>query len=413
MTAILSQGSPVRFELADAATWPDPWGMYRALRDHDPVHHIVPDGRPDQDYYVLSRHADIWAAARDHQTFSSAQGLTVNYGELEMIGLADNPPMVMQDPPVHTEFRKLVSRGFTPRQVEAVEPEVREFVVERLERLRANGGGDIVAELFKPLPSMVVAHYLGVPEEDRGRFDGWTEAIVAANTTDGGVAGALGTLGDALGEMMGCFTTLIERRRTEPGDDTVSHLVSAGVGADGDIAGVLSILAFTFTMVTGGNDTTTGMLGGSVQLLHQRPDQRRLLVERPDLIPGAVDEFLRLTSPVQGLARTATRDVTIGDRTIPEGRKVLLLYGSANRDEREYGSDAAELDVTRNFRNILTFSHGAHFCLGSAAARMQSRVALSELLARIPDFEVDESGIVWAGGSYVRRPLSVPFRVKR
>jgi cytochrome P450 len=386
--------------------------MYRALRDHDPVHHVVPASKPDDDYYVLTRHADIWAAARDHETFSSAQGLTVNYGDLEMIGLQDNPPMVMQDPPVHTEFRKLVARGFTPRQVEAVEPKVREYVVERIEGLRANGGGDIVTELFKPLPSMVVAHYLGVPEEDRGQFDGWTDAIVAANTTEGGIAGALETVGEAVGSMMGYFTELIERRRTEPEDDTISHLVAAGVGADGDIAGVLSVLAFTFTMVTGGNDTTTGMLGSSVQLLHQRPDQRRLLVDNPDLIPGAVDEFLRLTSPVQALARTATRDVTIGDTTVPAGRRVLLVYGSGNRDERQYGPDASELDVERHPRNLLTFSHGAHHCLGAAAARMQSRVALTELLTRCPDFEVDEDNIVWAGGSYVRRPLSVPIRVR-
>jgi cytochrome P450 family 130 len=312
---------------------------------------------------VLSRHSDIWAAARDHETFSSADGLTVNYDDLKLIGLQDNPPMVMQDPPVHTEFRKLVSRGFTPRQVEAVEPKVREFVVARIERLRTNGGGDIVAELFKPLPSMVVAHYLGVPEEDRTQFDGWTQAIVAANISTGGVAGALW------------------------------------------------VLAFTFTMVTGGNDTTTGMLGGSVQLLNQRPDQRRILTENPSLIADSVDELLRLTSPVQGLARTTTRDVTIGKTTIPAGRRVLLLYGSGNRDERQYGPEASELDVTRCPRNILTFSHGAHHCLGAAAARMQSRVTLTELLARCPDFEVDESGIVWADGSYVRRPLSVPFRV--
>jgi cytochrome P450 family 130 len=385
--------------------------MYSALREHDPVHHVIPAEHPEHDYWVLSRHADVWAAARDNETFSSAQGLTVNYGELELIGLQDNPPFVMQDPPVHTEFRKLVSRGFTPRQVEAVEPKVREFVVERIERIRANGRGDIVAELFKPLPSMVVAHYLGVPEEDRNQFDGWTEAIVAANTTSGGVAGALGGLGDALGEMMAYFTALIERRRRQPEDDTISHLVAAGVGADGDIAGTLSVLAFTFTMVTGGNDTTTGMLGGTAQLLHQRPDQRRLLVDNPELIPDAIDEFLRLTSPVQGLARTTTRDVAIHDNTIPADRRVLLLYGSANRDEREFGQNAAELEVERRPRNILTFSHGAHFCLGAAAARMQSRVALTELLARCPDFEVDESGIVWAGGSYVRRPLSVPFRV--
>jgi cytochrome P450 family 130 len=405
--------APVRFALATADTWPDPWPMYRELRDHDPVHHVVPDERPSDDYYVLSRHADIWAAARDHETFSSAQGLTVNYGELDLIGLADNPPMVMQDPPAHTEFRKLVARGFTPRQVESVEPEVRAFVVERIERLRRAGGGDIVAELFKPLPSMVVAHYLGVPAEDRGKFDGWTDAIVAANTTEAGITGALGTLGDALGEMMGYFTALIERRRTDPGDDTVSHLVAAGIGADGDVAGVLSVLAFTFTMVTGGNDTTTGMLGGSVQLLHQRPDQRRLLSERPELVGDAVDELLRLTSPVQMLGRTVTRDVTVGGVTIPAGRRVMLLYGSGNRDERQFGEDAGELDVARRPRNILTFSHGAHHCLGAAAARMQARVTLGELLTRIPEFTVDEDAIVWSGGSYVRRPLSVPVRVGR
>ena len=409
MTSTLSHAP--RFQLANAATWANPWPMYRALRDHDPVHHVVPTHKPEDDYYVLTRHADIWAAARDHETFSSAQGLTVNYGDLEMIGLKDNPPFVMQDPPVHTEFRKLVSRGFTPRQVEAVEPKVREFVVQRLERLVANGGGDIVAELFKPLPSMVVAHYLGVPEEDWVQFDGWTQAIVAANTAEGGIAVALETVGDAVGSMMAYFTALIEHRRTEPEDDTISHLVAAGVGADGDIAGVLSILGFTFTMVTGGNDTVTGMLGGSMPLLHNRPDQRQLLIDDPERIPAAVDELLRLTSPAQALARTVTRDATIGDTTMPAGRRVLLVYGSGNRDERQFGSDAAELDVERHPRNLLTFSHGAHHCLGAAAARMQSRVALNELLSRCPDFEVDEAGIVWAGGSYVRRPVSVPLRV--
>ncbi len=396
-----------RFQLCTAETWPDPYPMYAALRDHDPVHHVVPADHPENDYYVLSRHTDIWAAAADHQTFSSAQGLTVNYGELEMIGLADNPPMVMQDPPAHTEFRKLVARGFMPRQVEALEPKVREFVVQRLERLRANGGGDVVAELFKPLPSMVVAHYLGVPEADRNRFDGWTEAIVAATTSEGGVASA----GDAVAEMMGYFGGLIERRRTDPQDDTISHLVAAGIGADGDINGMLSVLAFAFTMVTGGNDTTTGMLGGSVQLLQRNPDQRRLLVDSPELIRDAVEELLRLTSPVQGLCRTATRDVTIGDTTIPAGRKTLLLYGSGNRDERQFGSNAAELDVVRRPHQILTFSYGAHHCIGNQAARMQARVALEELLARCPDYTVDEAGITWAGGSYVRRPLSVPFTV--
>lgn len=396
-----------RFVPCNAETWPNPYPMYAALREHDPVHHVIPQEAPDQDYYVLSRHADVWGAASDHVTFSSAKGLTINYNDMEMIGLADNPPMVMQDPPRHTEFRKLVARAFTPAHVKRLEPQVREFVVERIEGLRSAGGGDIVTELFKPLPSMVVAHFLGVPQEDRTQFDRWTDAIVAAAVSEDGVASA----GDAVIEMMTYFTGLIERRRTDIGEDTISHLVAAGMGAPGDDAGIFAILAFAFTMVTGGNDTTTGMLGGSAQLLYRHPDQRRMLVEDPTLIHEAVEELLRLTSPAQGLARTATRDVTIGDTTIPAGRRALLLYGSANRDDRQFGPDAEELNVLRKPRQILTFGYGAHHCIGNQAARMQARVALEELLARCPDYTIDESGIRWAGGSYVRRPLSVPFTV--
>ncbi len=393
-----------RYVPGGGEAWRNPWPAYAALRDHDPVHHVVPERAPDLDYFVLTRHADVMAAAVDAATFSSAAGLTVHYDELDRIGLADNPPMVMQDPPDHTTFRRLVSRGFRPRAVVSVEPAVRGFVRDRLAGISDRGQGDIVAELFKPLPSMVVAHYLGVPEEDRGRFDGWTDAIVAAGAA-GDVAGAP----KAVAEMLGYFGELVERRRRDPGDDTVSHLVAAGVGDDD--RGLLSILAYVFTMVTGGNDTTTGMLGGAVQLLTESPDQRRALVDDPALIPSAVEEMLRLTSPVQGLARTATRDVTVHDVTIPAGRKVLLLYAAANRDPRRYGPDADELDVRRNPGQILTFSQGNHFCLGANAARMQARVALEELLASCPDFTVDIDAVEWAPGAYVRRPTTVPFRV--
>ncbi|WP_277751667.1 cytochrome P450 [Prescottella subtropica] len=391
-------------------SWRDPWPMYAALREHDPVHHVVPESAPQDDFWVLTRHADVYGAARDAATFSSAEGLTMSYGELDKIGLRDNPPLVMLDPPAHTQFRRLVARGFTPRQVEAIEPEVRRFVVDRIEGLRSTGGGDIATELFKPLPSMVVAHYLGVPAEDRGQFDGWTDAIVAANATGDPLAAQ-----HAVVELMTYFGGLIERRRTEAasgsaGDDTISHLVAAGVGADGDVSGLLSILGFAFTMVTGGNDTTTGMLGGTVQLLTQRRDQRQLLLDDPTLIPGAIEELLRLTSPVQGLARTTTRDVDIDGVTIPAGRKTLLVYGSANRDPLVFGDDAEELDVLRDPRLIMTFSSGNHHCLGAAAARMQARVALEELLARCPDFDVDIDGVEYASGNYVRRPTHVPFR---
>jgi cytochrome P450 len=247
----------------------------------------------------------------------------------------------------------------------------------------------------------VVAHYLGVPREDWGRFDGWTDAIVAANAQDPSAAPA-----DAVAELMGYFAELIEWRRANPEDDTVSHLVAAGQGDDP--GGILRILAFTFTMVAGGNDTTTGLLGGSVPLLEQRPDQRARALQD---LPAAIEELLRLTSPVQGLARTTTRDVEIDGVTIPAGRKVLMAYGAANRDDRAYGPTAEDLDVTRNPRHILTFSHGAHHCLGAAAARMVGRVALREFLTRIPDFEVDHERITWAPGNYVRRPLSVPLTV--
>ncbi|MCF8609449.1 cytochrome P450 [Gordonia sp. HY285] len=402
--------SSPRFALRSGPTWRDPFPMYAALRRDDPVHHVVPSTAPFDDYWVLTRHADVTATAKDWETFSSAQGLTVTYGELATIGLSDNPPMVMQDPPAHTEFRRLVSRGFTPRQVVTLEPLVREFVVERIESLKADGGGDIAADLFKPLPSMVVAHYLGVPEVDRRRFDAWTEAIVGANP-GGDLGAAMTTAADAVLELTGYFAELIELRRAEPGDDTVSHLVAAGIADDPqtDPAGLLSILAFAFTMVAGGNDTTTGMLGGSSALLTAHRDQRNILLDEPDRLPDAIDELLRLTSPVQGLARTTTRDVELHGVTIPTGRKVLLCYGSANRDEHAYGPDAERLDVRRKPRNILTFSHGMHHCLGAAAARMQALVTLEELLARCPDFEVDVDRIEWADGNYVRRPTSVPF----
>ncbi|WP_074329392.1 cytochrome P450 [Mycobacteroides abscessus] len=410
MTTSASRTVPPVFELPTPQTWSNPWPMYAALREHDPVHHVVPADRPHEDYYVLSRHADVQAAALDHETYSSADGLTVIYGDMETLGLRSNPPLVMQDPPSHTQMRKLVSRGFTPRQVSSIEPTVRRFVIERLEHLRSQGGGDIVAELFKPLPSMVVAHYLGVPEEDRGQFDKWTEAIVGAGAESISTrAERLGGAADNITEMSMYFTGLIERRRTDPGDDVVSHLVVSGMGVEGDVSGMLSILALTFNLVTGGNDTTTGMLGGAVQLLEQHPIERRRLTENPELIPVAIEELLRVTSPVQGLGRTVTRDVTVEQTTIPAGRKVLLLYGSANRDERQYGPTAEEFDIRRNPRSILAFSRGAHHCLGAAAVRMQSQIVLEELLSRMPQFEVDLDAVSWAPGAYVRRPTCVPL----
>lgn len=388
--------SDVSFVPRSGESWREPFGMYAALREHDPVHHV-----DHGDYWVLSRFADVVAAARDTATFSSASGLSFRYGDMDAAGLDAAAPMVMLDPPDHTAFRRTVARAFTPRRVTALESEIRRFVRDRLDRLDRSEV-DVVAELFKPLPSMVVAHFLGVPTGDRPRFDAWTDAIVAA-TAKGDALSAP----DAVGELFEYFSHLIARRRLDPGEDTISDLV--GAGEEGPEVPDLQILGFAFTMVAGGNDTTTGLLGGAAALLTERPDQRARLLERPELIGDAVEELLRLTSPVQGLARIATRDVRIHDTTIPAGRKVLLLYAAANRDVAEFGADAEELRVDRRPRQILTFGHGAHHCLGAAAARLQATVALEELLARYPRFAVDADRGEFAPGHFVRRYRALPF----
>lgn len=380
------------FEVRSGESWRDPWASYALLRETDPVHDAA-------DFWVLSRFTDVYDAARDTTTFSSARGLTLTDGGAELDLVRDFQPMVMLDPPDHTEFRRMVGRGFTPRQVEHLEPLVRGFVRARVEVLAEQGSSDVVHELLKPLPSLVVAHYLGVPDEDRPRFDVWTDAIVAATSRGNPLAGA-----DAAAEMFGYFAHLIEQRRAAPGDDTISQLCRAG-----DDVSVLRMLGFAFTMVAGGNDTTTGLLGVTLQLLTDHPEQRRQLLDDPGLVPDAVEEFLRLSSPVQGLARTTTREVEVGGRRIPAGARVLLLYAAANRDPREFGDDADELDVTRAPRRILTFGHGAHHCLGAAAARLAGRVVLEELLTRLPQFTVDAAAGTFADGHYVRRYDTLPF----
>ena len=386
-----------RFALRSGDSWENPFDMYRALREHDPVHHVE-----DGDYYFLSRFDDVFQAAADSTTFSSAQGLTVNYGEIESAGMGDAVPMVFLDPPEHTQFRRLVTKPLTPRKVSVLEPDIRAFVVERIEKCKAMGKADIIDELFKPLPSFVVAHYLGVPDEDRGLFDEWTEAIVQA-AASGSVEGA----GTAFSDLLTYFAELVERRRKEPGDDIVSDLVELGE----DTVSIVRILGFAFTMVTGGNDTITGLLSGAACLLTELPEQRKMLLDDRSLIPNGSEEFLRLVCPVQNLARTTTRDVSLHDRTIPEGKRVLLGYASANRDQREFGETAERCQVDREIKKILSLSYGTHYCIGAAAARLQSRVVLEEMLERTPDFVVDVGAGRYANGSYVRRHKSLPWSV--
>jgi hypothetical protein len=372
--------SSIVYEPRSGESWRDPFPMYKALRDHDPVHRF--ENAHGGEVWALSRFKNVFDAAVDAKTFSSAQGLTMDYDDMAKLGLES--PIVMMDPPDHTNLRKLAIKRFTPKQVKDL------------------GEGDVVIELFKPLPSLVVGHFLGVPESDRPLFDDWTDRTVAA-----AASGDIGNAPEVVGELVMYFSQLIEKVRKDPGDDAISALVHAR--PNGKEVSMAQILGFAFTMVTGGNDTATGLLSGAAELLTKNPDQKRLLAADPERIPNAVEEFLRLTSPAQGLARVTTRDVSIEDKTIPKDRKVLLIYASANRDDREFGPDAEECDISRKIRRHLALSYGPHHCIGAAAVRLQARVALEELISRCPDFRVDYAAGTFAGGNYVRRYLSMPF----
>lgn len=376
-----------------AETWRNPFDLYRRLRDEDPLH------RSSLGLWVLSRFDDVARAARSTDRFSSAQGLTFR-NEKDALALA--PTIVMMDPPDHTRYRRLASRLFTPRRVAALERSVRHEVDARLARL-AESGGDFVDGLARPLPAFVVAHFLGVPGPDRSRFEAWTGALVQAQAH-----GSNERAGDALAELYEYVSGLIERRRRDPGEDLISVLLAAD--ADGRGIGVDGVLGYAFVMIAGGNDTTTGLLGGAAEILTEHPEQRRRLAEGSVSAAQAVEEILRLTSPVQGLCRVATADVTMHGRTIAAGDRVLLCYGAANRDPREFGPDADEVDLGRQFERHLAFSSGSHHCLGAAAARLQGRVLVDALAHTHGALEVDGAAAEFAAGAFTRRHERLPVR---
>jgi len=394
----MPQSSNDLYQLRGGESWRDPWASYKDLRDTDPVHAV--DHPSHGEFWVLSRFDDVFRAARDPATFSSAKGLTPDRDSMAMFE-GQACPIVMMDPPDHTSMRKLVSRPMTPRRIAPMEDQVVAFVDGKLGSITPGEEVDIIDLLFKPLPSFLVARYLGVPLTDRASFDEWSSAIVAANASSD-FSNAI----DAASALFAYAMELIDRRRFDPGDDLVSGLVAAGE----DHASAAWIVGFVFTMVTGGNDTTTGLLGGALELLTINRPQRQLLIDDPSLIRPAIDEFLRLTSPVQNLARTTTTSVDIRGQGIPADTKVMLLYGSANRDEREFGPEADQLDVHRKINRSLSFGSGAHHCLGAAVARLAAGVALERLLARFPDFTVDPQRALFAPGAFVRRHQSLPFR---
>ncbi|TDD21020.1 cytochrome P450 [Actinomadura sp. KC06] len=381
----------------------DPYPAYQRLRDDEPVHR-----HDDPPFWALSRFEDIWAATRDAETFSSAQGLTFYPDEIGTLGLA--PTIVMLDPPRHTVLRRLVSHAFTPRRIAALEELLREFAHSRIrlmERKAADGATpDLHRDFASPLPTFALAQLLGVPEADRARFDPWVSALTTLQDDGFHLKAMKGGAVDAVAEMFGYFTEVIAARRADPSDDLVSALTAAEV--DGERLSDWDILGFCFVMVAGGNDTTGNLISHGVALLDGDHAQRERLAADRSLVPNALMEFLRLEGPVQALARTTTRPVTLHGTQIPEGEKVMMLFGAANRDEREFGPSADDLDITRKIPRHLGFSSGVHFCIGSHLAKLQARVALEELLHAHPNVGVDLENATRIASPFTRGWASLP-----
>jgi cytochrome P450 len=335
--------------------------IYRVLRDEHPVYE-------GSGWFAISRFEDLWNAIHDWAAFSSAH---VAEAGLLM------PQMIYMDPPRHTSLRAIVSRAFTPKRVAELEDRVRQVTRRLIDGFAATGSCELIGDLAAPLPSTVMAELIGVPPEHIEQFRLWTEAFLDVTSP--------ADIAERADGIYGLFGTLLAARRREPADDLMSALLAAEV--DGEKLSEDDLLGFCFLLLIAGNDTTTSLIGSGAELLARHPDQRRQLVADPSLVPAAVEEMLRIESPTQALPRTTLRDVHLDCTTIPEGSRVMLLFGAANLDEREF-PDAKRFDIHRHAVRHLAFGHGIHFCLGAMLARIESRVAFEELLARIPDYQI-------------------------
>ena len=360
------------------------WDVYRVMRDHYPVFHDA-----DRGQYVITRFDDVWNAAHDSATFSSvvAEAQTLL------------PQMIYMDPPQHTAMRALVSRAFTPRRVAALEPLVRETARRLVDDLATRGRAELQHEFAAVVPSVAIARMIGVDDEHVDAFRGWTESFLE-------IQGSADYAG-AAASIYGLFAQLLVERRAEPRDDLMSALIDARV--DGDGLSDDELLGFCLLLILAGNDTTSSLVGTGLVLLAQHPDQRARLLGDPSLLPHAIEEMIRVESPVQALPRTTTRDVSLHEVDIPAGSRVMLVWGAANHDDREF-PDPERFDITRPITRHLAFSHGAHYCLGANLARLEARVALEEWLARCPDYTLYEEPArvvsIWAR-AYSRIPVRV------
>jgi cytochrome P450 len=394
----VSAASDVYFDPYDVELNADPYPMFRRLREEVPLYY-----NEQHDFYALSRFADVDDALVDFQTFSSAKGAIL---ELIKANIAiPSGVLLFEDPPIHDIHRKLLSRMFTPRKINELESKIREFCAHSLDPLVGTDRFDFVADLGAQMPMRVIGMLLGVPEEfqeaarDRANANLRTEAGKPMDATAENMME---------GEFFGQF---IDWRAEHPSDDIMTELLH--VEFEDETGKVRRLrrdeLLIYISVVSGaGNETTTRLIGWAGKVLAENPEQRRALVADRSLIPAAIEELLRYEPPAPHVARYVTRDVAYYGRRVPEGSAMILLIGAANRDHRQFPPDGDVFDIRREPHQHLTFSVGTHYCLGSALARLEGRIALEEILKRFPEWDVDLSECKLSPTSTVRGWETMP-----
>jgi len=379
----------------------DPYPTFARLRDEAPVYY-----NEQYDFWALSRHEDVEKGLVDWRTFSSARSDIL---EIIQSGLPLPPGVVLfEDPPLHTMHRGLLSRVFTPRRMAELEDQVRAFCVQCLDPLVGSDGFDIVAELSIMMPMRVIGMLLGIPEADQEAVRDKSDATLR---TEAGKPMEVREDNIADGAM---FADYIEWRAHNPADDLMTALLNAEFEDEHGERRTLTreeVHTYTQVLAGAGNETTGRLIGWLAKVLAEHPDQRRAIVDDRSLLDAAIDETLRYEPTGPHIARYVAREVEYYGTTIPEGSAVLLLVGSANRDERRF-DHPDRFDIHRDDLQHLTFGFGVHYCLGANLARLEGRIALDELLNRFPEWDIDTDSCALAPTSTVRGwerlPLILP-----
>jgi len=396
--------TPVEFDPFSEEFFNDPYDIYCRLRDEVPVYFSERYG-----FYALSRFADVLAAHRDWEGFSSAHGVELFLLSKDPEEVAGYRNIIMMDPPEHDRFRALVSRVFTPRAVSALEPMIREVIVNYLDRLNDAPEFDADADFAAPFPVEVISRLLGVPEADRQQIRHRIDLGLQREPgqTEPSEENMQATLENGI-----YFHELTVAKRANPGNDMLSRLTKVTVDrGDGVETGLddAEITGFASLLGGAGAETVTKLVGNAVVLFWRHPDQWQKVLDVRDKIPRAVEEILRYLPPSQYQGRFSAQERTFEGGTIPAGYPVLLITGAATRDPREF-ERADEFDVERQPGITIGFGHGVHSCLGAALARMESRIAMEEMVRRWRRLEVDEAGLRRVHMANVAGYANVPVR---